>query len=204
MEKGGQQMIIGLTGGIASGKSFIAKELEKKGFPVIDADKVAREVVEPGEEAFKKIVKTFGKEVVAEDGTLLRKKLGEIIFSDEEKREMLNNIVHPAIRERMLHKKEQLEKEGAEVIVLDIPLLIENKSFHVVDKVLLVYVDEDVQKKRLMERDKRGEEDANNRITSQMPLKEKRAYADAIIDNNGTKEESIRQLDEILKKWNLA
>lgn len=197
-------MIIGLTGGIASGKSFIAKELEKKGFPVIDADKVAREVVEPGEEAFKKIVKTFGKEVVAEDGTLLRKKLGEIIFSDEEKREMLNNIVHPAIRERMLHKKEQLEKEGAEVIVLDIPLLIENKSFHVVDKVLLVYVDEDVQKKRLMERDKRGEEDANNRITSQMPLKEKRAYADAIIDNNGTKEESIRQLDEILKKWNLA
>ncbi|MDA3129834.1 dephospho-CoA kinase [Aliibacillus thermotolerans] len=196
-------MIIGLTGGIASGKSFIANELEKKGFPVIDADKVAREVVEPGEDAFHQIVETFGKEVVGEDGTLLRKKLGKMIFADEEKRQALNNIVHPAIRKRMIHKKEQLEKEGAEVIVLDIPLLVENKSFHVVDKVLLVYVDEDVQKERLMERDKQGEEDANNRIASQMPLKEKKAFADAIIDNNGTKEESIRQLNEILKKWNL-
>ncbi|SFE68721.1 dephospho-CoA kinase [Alteribacillus iranensis] len=194
-------MVIGLTGGIASGKSMIAEELKQRGFPVIDADNIAREIVEPGEEAYHQIVNKFGKEILQENGEIARKKLGQIIFTDESKRKQLNQIMHPSIRKRMLERKEELLEDGVKTIVFDIPLLVENKLQFMVDKVLLVYVNEEIQKERLMKRDGQGEEDALQRISSQMPLKDKKHHADAIIDNNGTKEQAIHQLERLLEKW---
>ncbi|SFQ06194.1 dephospho-CoA kinase [Salibacterium halotolerans] len=196
-------MIIGLTGGIASGKSFISDALHQHGFPVIDADQTAREVVEPGEKAYEQILEQFGIEILEVDGTLNRKKLADRIFADDNQRRMLNQIMHPAIRQRILQKKADLQKKGKEVIVLDLPLLIENNLHFMVDKVMLVYVNEAEQKQRLMERDQAGEEDAKRRMASQLSMSDKRAHADVVIDNNGTQEASLAQLEHILKEWNI-
>ncbi|KHF41038.1 dephospho-CoA kinase [Halalkalibacter okhensis] len=197
-------MLIGLTGGIASGKSTVSLLIKGKGIPVIDADQISREVVEPGTKALQLISEHFGQSVINEDGTLARKKLGEIIFEHPKEREVLNQIVHPAVRDRMNELKEKYVEAGEKTIVFDIPLLFESDLFHLVDKVLLVYVDEWTQLKRLMERDKAGEKDAKLRIASQMPLKKKRARADAIIDNSSTVEETKRQLENILKEWTMT
>ncbi len=175
--------------------------IQARQIPIIDADKIAREVVERGTETLRKMTDYFGEEILNEDGTLARKKLGVIVFSDQKKRETLNEIVHPAIRKRMMDLKEQHLANGAKTIVFDIPLLYESKLFHLVDKVLLVYVDYDTQIKRLMERDQAGEDDARRRIASQIPLEEKQGRADAIIDNSGTIEQTKAQLDRILEEW---
>lgn len=196
-------MIIGLTGGIASGKSTVSEMLKELGIPIVDADQIARQVVQPGEKAYEKIVRYFGEEMLFPDGTLNRKKLGSVVFNDEKEREVLNGIIHPAIREQMDEQKTAFINQGYETVVLDIPLLFEgkNKQSYELDKVLLVAVSRDVQFSRLVERDQTGEDDARQRINSQMPIKEKAALADEVIDNNGTKEETKRQLLAILKKW---
>lgn len=194
-------LIIGLTGSIASGKSTVSLMFDDFNIPVIDADKLAREVVYPGEAAYKEVVETFGKEILREDKTIDRERLGEIIFADETKRKTLNAIVHPAIRERMLEKKDAFISSGEKCIVLDIPLLFESKLEHFVDKIIVVYVDEDVQLERLMARNELTKEEALQRIHSQMSIKEKAKLADTIIDNNGTKLESYEQLEEILRAW---
>ncbi len=194
-------MIIGLTGSIATGKSTVANMIKEMNIPVIDADKVAREVVEPGEKAYEQIVEYFGTEILFPDGTLNRKKLGTIVFQDEEKRNVLNSIVHPVIRERMDQQKEEYLAKGYNTVVLDIPLLFEGNRQDEFDKVLLVAVSEETQLKRLLERDKMGKEDALNRIRSQMPIKDKIPLADAVIYNDGTIEETKTQLIAILKKW---
>lgn len=194
-------MFIGLTGGIASGKSTVSEMIKARGIPVIDADKIARDVVKRGSETLQQIVDYFGEDILNEDGSLARKKLGAIVFQDEEKRKKLNAIIHPAIRKQMLLERDQHVANGEKTIVFDIPLLYESNLFHLVDKVLLVYVDEETQLKRLIERDQAGEEDARRRIASQMPLAKKRERADAIIDNSGTIEETEAQLDDILKRW---
>lgn len=196
-------MFIGLTGGIASGKSTVSRLIRSMSIPIIDADEVAREVVEPGTETLKAIEQRFGSVILNEDGTLARKKLGVIIFQDPVQRDVLNQIVHPAVRQRMNELKDYYLSQGAQTIVYDIPLLYESNLFHLVDKVLLVYVDAKTQLARLMERDRAGEEDAKQRIASQMPLSSKREQADAIIDNSGTIEETKAQLLEILKKWSI-
>lgn len=196
-------IVIGLTGSIATGKSTVASMFMDLGIPVIDADRIAREVVEPGEEAYKKVVETFGEEILLEDRSLNRPKLGRIVFSDEEKRNQLNSIVHPAIRKRMLEKRDAYLKNGEDCVVLDIPLLFESKLEHFVDKIIVVYVDEDVQLKRLLERNQLTKEEALQRIRSQMPVKDKIELADAVIDNNGTIEHSFKQLKEILQKWDV-
>lgn len=196
-------IVIGLTGSIATGKSTVASMFIDIGIPVIDADRIAREVVEPGEEAYKKVVETFGEEILLEDRSLNRPKLGRIVFSDEEKRNQLNSIVHPAIRKRMLEKRDAYLKNGEGCVVLDIPLLFESKLEHFVDKIIVVYVDEDVQLKRLLERNQLTKEEALERIRSQMPVKDKIELADAVIDNNGTIEHSFKQLKEILQKWDV-
>lgn len=194
-------LVIGLTGSIASGKSTVSSMLKELHLPVIDADQIARDVVEPGEDTLKEIGLAFGKEILNADGTLNRKKLGSIIFSNNEKRKILNSIVHPAVRKRMLEQKETYLKDGESCVVMDIPLLFESKLTHMVDKILVVYVDEHVQLERLMERDNSTKEEALERIQSQIPVKEKVKQADAIIDNNGSKEESYKQLRDILEKW---
>ncbi|MBM7701246.1 dephospho-CoA kinase [Metabacillus iocasae] len=195
-------VVIGLTGGIASGKSTVAFMMEQLEIPVIDADKIAKEVVEVGTDAYHKIVKTFGERILQENGSIDRATLGSIIFPNKEEREKLNKIVHPAVREMMLRKKEQLLHEGNEIVVLDIPLLFESDLTHLVDKVLVVYVDEDVQLERLLKRNQLTEEEAKSRIQSQLPLVQKVALADAVINNNGSIEETKAQLLSALAYWN--
>jgi dephospho-CoA kinase len=196
-------MVIGLTGGIASGKSLVADALREQGLPVIDADVISREVVEPGEPALEQIIEHFGPEILQFDGALDRKKLGSVIFNDAEKRQVLNQIIHPAVRQRMMTKRDDLVREGNEHVVLDIPLLLENNLNFLVDRVIVVYVNEATQKQRLVERDGRGEEDAAARIRSQMPLEEKKDLADAVIDNSGTEKETKIQVDELLHQWKI-
>lgn len=195
-------LVIGLTGGIATGKSTVSEMFKEMDIPVVDADVISREVVEPGELAYEKIVDTFGEEVLHPDGTLNRKKLGSIVFGDEQKRKQLNEIVHPEVRKKMISERDRYVQEGHPIVVLDIPLLFESKLTHFVDKTLLIYVDEDIQLKRLMNRDQSTKEEALQRINAQFPISKKLELADAVIYNNGTIEETKEQLLEQLKTWN--
>jgi dephospho-CoA kinase len=195
-------MIIGLTGSIASGKSTIAEMLRNVGLPIVDGDVIAREVVEPGKPALQQIVDVFGAEILTDEGVLNRPMLGQIIFSDIEKRKALNAIMHPAIRAEMLRQRDRFVEAGQHV-VLDIPLLFENKLQHLVEKVLVVTVSEETQLARLMERNGLTEVEAKQRIASQLPLSVKEAGADAVVDNNGSIEESEHQLQRVLNNWNI-
>ncbi|MEK5270880.1 dephospho-CoA kinase [Aeribacillus sp. FSL K6-8394] len=197
-------MIIGLTGGIASGKSTVSEMLKKRGIPVIDADLIAREVVEVGKKAYTEIVNAFGKEILNEDLTINRARLGSIVFQNEDKREKLNSIVHPEVRLGMKRRQEQLISEGAKAVVLDIPLLFESNLKHLVDKVIVVYTEEKNQLERLMKRNNFSKEEALSRINAQMPLKEKVKFADAVINNDGTLEETEQQLENILMNWGIG
>lgn len=194
-------LVIGLTGGIASGKSTVSRMLLDMNIPVIDADVEARNAVEIGEKAYQQIVNTFGPEILLENGEINRTKLGSIVFHDEEKRIQLNAIVHPAVRERMNALKEKLLLEGNRAIVLDIPLLFESKLTHMVEKTILVYVKRETQLQRLIERNQLTEDEANARINSQMPLEDKIKLADRVIDNNGTLANTNEQLIQILTEW---
>lgn len=194
-------LIVGLTGGIASGKSTVSSMFTSLDIPVIDADKISREVVEPGKDAYEEIHRVFGADVFKEDQTLDRKRLGAIVFADEEKRKQLNAIVHPAVRREMLQQRDHYVGNGEKCVILDIPLLFEGNLTGIVDKTIVVSVDEDVQLDRLMKRDQSTKEEAKQRIRSQIPIKEKARLADAVIDNNGSKIDSYNQLENILKKW---
>ncbi|MBD8134739.1 dephospho-CoA kinase [Peribacillus frigoritolerans] len=193
--------IIGITGGIASGKSTVSLYLQELGFTIVDADLASRAVVEPGEEAYHQVVKAFGEDILLTDGNIDRVKLGSIIFNDQEKRLLLNGIVHPAVRNWMRVKTEAALSSGEETVFMDIPLLFESKLTFMVDKTLLIYVDEQVQLKRLMNRNGLSETEALARINSQMPLADKKALADAVIDNNGDINETKRQVKAILSEW---
>ncbi len=189
-------IVAGLTGGVASGKSLVAKKLAELGAVVIDADLIAREVLRPGEQAFDEVVEYFGKEVLTADNEIDRKKLGAIIFSDTKKREALNRITHPRIRERMTTRLKELKdsKQAAhKIVVLDIPLLIESKLEDRVDCVIVVYADEETRLARLIKRDSLTQEEAQARIASQIPLKEKLKAADHIINNNKERSETLRE-----------
>lgn len=194
-------LIIGLTGGIASGKSTVSNMLKEMGITVIDADIEARIAVNISEPAYQLILERFGTEILQHDGEIDRQKLGAVIFQDEEKRILLNEIVHPEVRRRMTEKKEAAIKRGEKVVVLDIPLLFESKLTYMVDKTILVYVDAAVQLNRLIKRNGLSEEEALARINSQKPLHEKRVLANAVIDNNGSLIDTERQLKEILQNW---
>ncbi|QQZ10637.1 dephospho-CoA kinase [Heyndrickxia vini] len=196
-------MIIGLTGGIASGKSTVSTILKTKGYTIIDADIAAREVVNIGEDAYNGIIEAFGKKILLEDGNIDRKQLGSIVFHNTEKRLLLNSIVHPAVRNYMQKKKTEAIEAGKQTIIMDIPLLFESKLTYMVDKTILVFVDPDIQKERLMKRNQLSEEDAVARIGSQMRLNEKIQLSDAVIDNNKTIEETEKQLYNIINEWEL-
>jgi len=190
---------IGLTGGIASGKSTVLTYFKVKGIPYIDADIVAREVVEPGTKGLKAIVDTFGSHVLQDDGTLNREALGAIVFHNEEKRQLLNSCLKTHIRNRIMELTSQYEEGNTPILIYDIPLLIEGEWYTMMDEVWLVYVNETTQIERLMNRNGYTREDAIARINSQMRLDDKRAYADVIIDNNGTPHDLTVQLNII---WN--
>ncbi|MGE7766514.1 dephospho-CoA kinase [Peribacillus sp. NPDC096540] len=195
--------IIGITGGIASGKSSVSLYIQELGFTIVDADVASRAVVEPGEEAYHQVVKAFGEEILLANGNIDRVKLGSIIFHDQEKRLLLNSIVHPAVRNWMRLKTEKALAAGEETVFMDIPLLFESKLTFMVEKTLLVYVDERIQLERLMNRNGLSETDALARIHSQMPLADKKVLADAVIDNNGNLEETKKQVKTVLCNWNV-
>ena len=188
---------IGLTGGIASGKSTVLTYFKDKGIPYIDADIVAREVVEPGTKGLQAIVDVFGLNVLHDDGTLNREALGAIVFHNEEKRLQLNSCLKEHIRNRIMELTANYEEQDTPVLIYDIPLLIEGEWYTMMDEVWLVYVNELIQIERLMSRNGLTKEDAIARIKSQMRLDDKRSYADVIIDNNGTPQTLEAQLDTI-------
>lgn len=196
-------LIIGLTGSIASGKSTVSSMLTQFNIPIIDADLISRQIVSPGEKAYHQIVQSFGEAILARDKTINRKQLGNLIFSNEAKRQQLNEIMHPAIREEMMKQKDAYVSEGNPCVVLDIPLLFENNLTYLVDKIIVVYVDEDTQLKRLMERDQSTVEEATQRIKSQISINKKVELADAVINNNGSITHTRAQLEQILKEWNI-
>jgi dephospho-CoA kinase len=197
-------LVVGLTGGIASGKSTVSNMLKEMNMTVIDADVESRLAVQNGEPAYKQIVESFGHDIVLPDGEIDRQKLGSIIFHDEQKRKLLNSIVHPEVRRRMNEKKDLAIKKKEKIVILDIPLLFESNLINMVDQTLLVYVDQNIQFTRLMERNQLSKEEAEARIQSQMPLAEKMKLADKIIQNNGSLTETKKQLNKILADWGVC
>ena len=187
--------IIGLTGGIACGKSTVSSYIRKKGFPVIDADQIARKVVEPGSVGLAQIRETFGTIYIRPDGALNREMLGKKVFAEPEALKKLNSITGPLILEEL--KKEL--NTSASVIFLDAALLLEDAQYrNLVDEVWVVSLKPETQLERLINRNGYGFRQANNRIASQMSDSERVKQADAVIDNNGTMEETLRQVDALL------
>lgn len=193
-------MVVGLTGAIASGKSLVSAEFARLGAFVIDADLIAREIVEPGSPAYNEIVAEFGEEFVGTDGNLDRKALGRLVFSDRERLAALNRITHPRIAEQIesdINKIKQAHPEA--FIVVDAALLIENKLHKRMDRVVVVYSDEEKCVERMMSRDDLSETEAQERLGAQMPLKEKLAYADYIIGNSGDIEDTTKRVREVFE-----
>lgn len=193
--------VIGLTGGIASGKSTVASYLKELGAYVIDADKIAREVVLPGGSAYLDIVKEYGEKIIEPNGEIDRAKLGSIIFHNAHARKRLNEITHPRIYheiKRQIEKRKKVDPMG--IIVIEVPLLIETGMTEMVDEVWLVALAEDQQIKRLMERSGYTEEEAEKRIKSQMPLNKKIKFAHRIIDTAGLLKDTRRQINFFWKQ----
>jgi dephospho-CoA kinase len=190
--------IIGLTGGIASGKSTVSRMLSDLGAEIIDADNIAREIVEPGMETLKRIVENFGSSVLNPDGTLDRKALGYKVFNNSEKLNLLNEITHPEIRRIIKERVSEIRERDIEKnIVVDAAVLIESGMNDLVDEVWVVYVDHDTQVMRLMKRDNMTLEEAEMRIRSQMSFNEKIKYSPRIIDNSMDLEHTKEQVEAL-------
>ncbi|PTM58115.1 dephospho-CoA kinase [Desmospora activa] len=191
-------MIVGLTGGIATGKSTVSRMLKERGAAIVDADRVARQVVEPGTEGSSQIRERFGAAVFRSDGSLDRQALGRLVFADKKARLDLNRLLHPLIIRRMEAETNHLQADGFHrIIVWDVPLLIEEKMTNLVEVVIVVYIPVEEQKMRLTQRDGISIEEACSRIAAQMPIEEKKPFADALIDNSGTLAETERQVDAL-------
>ena len=189
--------IIGITGGIGTGKSQVSRYLTSLGYTVIDADQVAREVVEPGEIGWMKVIDRFGEGVLNPDKTLNRRKLGEIIFGDDALRLELNNILHPLIRMRINAYIDRYHNEP--FIFIDVPLLFETESRERYDEVVLVYAPDTLALSRILERDRLSLELTTKKISSQMSIEIKRQLADAVFYNIGTVEELKEEVNVYLK-----
>jgi dephospho-CoA kinase len=193
-------LLVGLTGGIATGKSFVSQLLRQRGCVIIDADVLAREAVAPGEPALARIAEAFGGDVITPDGALDRRKLGAIVFADPAKRKRLEEIVHPAIRERFAQQVADLEKRGFTGLVFyDAAILIESLNDKSVEKIVVVTTDEATQRARLIARDGIDSAEVERRIASQMPLAEKIELADYVIDNSGDRAATEAQLERVLQ-----
>ena len=189
---------VGLTGGIASGKSTVSEAFARLGAKVLDADKVAREVVLPGQPAWLKLQQVFGTEYFLPDGEVNRSKLRKLVFADPEKRSKLNAIVHPEVMKEINRRFEQLTTSAQDaVVVVDVPLLLEVGVAHRFDRVIVVYVTENVQIKRLRQRDGLSLEGARRALSTQMALDKKVEHADYVIDNSGTLDETQDQVEEV-------
>jgi dephospho-CoA kinase len=192
-------LLVGLTGGIATGKSTVAETLRGLGAEVIDADQLARDVVAPGEPALAEIVREFG-DVRNADGTLDRKKLGVIVFSDTARRKRLEAITHPAIRARFLARLAELEAGHFEGLVFfDAPVMIESGNYRSMDRLVVVFTDESTQRNRLMARDGMAAAEATARMATQMPVVDKAKLADYVIDNTGDRASTAARTREVFE-----
>ncbi|CAG8788039.1 23569_t:CDS:2 [Dentiscutata erythropus] len=191
--------IIGLTGGIASGKSTVCRMITRRNIPLIDTDLLARQIIEPGKPAYKRVVNHFTREILNEDGTIDRVKLGEIIFSNEDKRKILNKCTHPFIRMEILKLVICYWIKGEKMVVVDVPLLIETRFNKFMSSVVVVYCSDQIQINRLIKRDNFSELIARQRINSQLPLKEKIKYANYIIENSGDIKTTEEQVENVFK-----
>ncbi|CAC8740624.1 Dephospho-CoA kinase [Staphylococcus aureus] len=191
--------VIGLTGGIASGKSTVSELLSVFGFKVVDADKAAREAVKKGSKGLAQVREVFGDEAIDENGEMNRRYMGDLVFNHPEKRLELNAIIHPIVRDIMEEEKQEYLKQGYNVI-MDIPLLFENELENTVDGVWVVYTSESIQMDRLMQRNNLSLEDAKARVYSQISIDKKSRMADHVIDNLGDKLELKQNLERLLEE----
>ena len=189
--------VIGLTGGVGSGKSTVAEMLREMGAEVVDADQAAHEVYAPGTPGFDAVVREFGPEFVREDGTIDRNRLGALVFNDEPALRRLNAIVHPLVREWMAARTADAAERGATIVIQDVPLLFENGLEGLFSSVLLVYAPAEVQLERLVQGRGLPPGRARSMIAAQLPIEEKRKRAHHVVDNSGTIEETRRQVEEV-------
>jgi dephospho-CoA kinase len=197
--------VLGLTGNIASGKSTVARMLGSMGARIIDADKIAREVVEPEKPAWADIVRKFGPEILSPDGTIDRRRLGEIVFADEGKRRLLMDITHPRIKEAVRERLSKLRKEDVSVAIVEAALIVESGGLReFLDGLIVVTADEERQIERLIKRNGYTRDEALARIGSQMPASEKALHADYLIDNSATEEETEALVKKLWEEINGA
>ncbi|XP_042477407.1 dephospho-CoA kinase [Macadamia integrifolia] len=189
--------MVGLTGGIASGKSTVSNLFKAKGIPIVDADLVARDVLKKDTGGWKRVVAAFGEDILQENGEVDRARLGQIVFADPDKRQLLNRLLAPFISYGIFWEVFKLWIKGSKVIVLDIPLLFEAKMDRWSKPIIVVWVDPETQLQRLMARDGISEQQARNRINAQMSLDQKKTKADIVIDNSGSLEEMKEQFSQV-------
>ena len=190
--------VIGLTGSFGSGKTTVAEMFRHAGARVIDADSIARDVVEPGSPALQEIVDQVGPDILRSDGSLDRKALAEKVFGNSDLRRQINRIIHPRVREIELRQLEQWR--DAPLVVLCVPLLLENRMEHLVDSVVVVTVDPQSRYQRLWKRGRLGRDQVDARLAVQMAQEEKIERADYVIDNSGTRKETEQQVRELIQK----
>jgi dephospho-CoA kinase len=195
--------VIGLTGGIATGKSTVSDMFRQFKIPVVDTDEIAKNLMEIGTPTYQEVVDEFGKEYTLPSGHLNRKKLGALIFNNDIERLKLNNIVHPKVRMRCMEAIQSHSLGNTDAIVLDVPLLFESNFDDLCDLIICVSVDRDTQLERLMKRDDIDEETALNKMRAQMNLKRKEALSDIVIDNSGTILDTKKKLVETLDKFEI-
>lgn len=194
-------LVAGLTGGIASGKSTVARIMGRAGAVVIDADQIAHQVMAPGEQAWHAVQDVFGPGILSADGRIDRQALGELVFQDDRLRRQLEQIVHPYVRARMDDQTERIVRTRPEALIIqDVPLLLEAGMQHGLDEIIVVYVPERIQLRRLMQRDGIDREAALARIRAQMPMEEKKQRATMVIDNSGTPAATEKQALEVYHK----
>lgn len=191
----GKPLRVGLTGGIASGKSTVAEMLRQLGAVVIDTDQIAREVVQPGSPALQSLRERYGESILDDDGSLRREQLGEIVFASPAEKEWLEQLLHPLIKARADELAQQASEQGAAVVVFDVPLLLESGWDKNVDQVWVVYVPTALQRQRLALRDGFSESAVSARLAAQWPIDKKVQQADLVIDNAGTLDQTRRQVE---------
>lgn len=191
---------IGLTGGIATGKSTVSNYLKELAYPLVDADVIARQLVEPGQEGLKRLVVRFGRGILDESGALNRQVFGQRLFGDAQLRQEVDQLLHPLIYEALEAESQRLAQAGAQLAFFDIPLLYETGYDQKMDQVWVVYLPHDLQVERLMARNGWGQDQAEAAIASQASIETKRQRADLVIDNQGTLAATFAQVDQALSR----
>lgn len=192
--------IIGLTGGIGSGKSTVARSLQKHGFPIVDADLIAREIVEPGQPALAELAKEFGADILNADGSLDRGLLASRAFTNKDTTQRLNNITHPRINQRTQELFDEARENGAEAVIYDMPLLIDKGLHKDMDATIVVHAAEHVRLERLTTKRGLDVDDVRRRINAQIDDETRKQHADILLDNNGTEEDLTKQIAQAVDK----